>query len=62
MSVNENTAAINYIPPAPYMYTPYGGVQGRCVIGLNTMYFGGDGTLNTRSVLFLQDDSPFTHS
>ena len=62
MSVNENTTSVNHVPPPVWMDSPYGGMQGRCMIGLKTMYFGGDGTLNTRSVLFLQDDSPFTNS
>jgi hypothetical protein len=46
--------------PDSYGGSSYYGFQGYCAIGLQRLFFGGDGsTAITRSILFNQDTNPF---
>ena len=62
-SVNHNTplsSSDNMNIPGIWAGSSFGGYQGRCTIGLQRLYFGGDGTINvTRSVIFLQNNNTF---
>ena len=44
-----------------WLDSPFGGVQGECILGFQSFMFGGDRSITTsRSILFLQDAIPFT--
>jgi len=47
--------------PGIWLSSSFGGVQGECILGFHSFLFGGDRSITTsRSILFLQDDIPFT--